>query len=216
MLAAPATWRSPSALHRLIVAWPTEHGFWGDGRMTTPERSTVGGVFEDREEAERAIDELRQAGFGDDQLGFVRRGADGAEASPEVYEDPTSLSGETGTRVEEDATGGALTGGIVGGLIGAAVAGLIPGIGPAVAGGILAATLGGAAVGAAAGGLAGVLIGLGIPEDEARYYEGEIRSGRTIVMVKADGRSREAAATLRRSGAYDVDRRGVAEPRHEQ
>jgi uncharacterized protein (TIGR02271 family) len=85
---------------------------------------------------------------------------------------------------------------------------LIPGFGPAIAGGILAATLGGAAIGAAAGGLLGALTGMGVPEEEARYYESEFQAGRIILTVQADGRRDEAINILRRYGAYDAASRG--------
>jgi uncharacterized protein (TIGR02271 family) len=74
-----------------------------------------------------------------------------------------------------------------------------------IAGGLLAGIVGGAAVGAAAGGLMGALVGsMGVPEEEARYYDQEFRSGRTIVTVKADGRYDEAQRILRQYDAYDV------------
>src|SRR5207248_5845370 len=84
---------------------------------------------------------------------------------------------------------------------------IIPGFGPAIAGGILTATIGGVVIGAAAGGLFGALIGLGVPEEEARYYEGEFQSGRTLVTVKADGRQQEAYNILHRNGGYDAGTR---------
>ena len=174
------------------------------------EHSTVVGVFEDREAAERAVGDLERSGFGGDQIGFARRDGERDEGA-RVYDDPTSLSDETGTRAEERAVGSAEVGGALGGLLGAAAALLIPGIGPAVAGGVLAATLGGAAAGAAAGGIAGALSGLGVPEHEARYYEGELHGGRTIVTVQAEGRAEEATAILSRHGAYDMATGG--EPR---
>jgi hypothetical protein len=73
-----------------------------------------------------------------------------------------------------------------------------------VAGGTLMAVLASAAAGAAAAGLAGALIGLGLPEDEANYFEGEIKAGRTLVTVKAEGRYDEALSLLRQSGGYDM------------
>jgi uncharacterized protein (TIGR02271 family) len=79
----------------------------------------------------------------------------------------------------------------------------LPAIGPAIAGGTLAAILASAATGAAAAGLAGALIGLGIPKEEAEYYEGELRAGRTIVTVQAGDRYDEAASILRRYDSYD-------------
>jgi hypothetical protein len=167
--------------------------------MATTERSTVVGIFEDRDAAAEAVNELQGAGFRDEEIGFARRGAEpeGGTAVPEGGE----------TRMGGGETTGALTGGAVGGLIGAAAAALIPGIGPVLAGGILASALGGAAVGAAAGGLLGALTGMGVPEEEARYYEGEFQAGRTLVAVRVDGRLGEATDILRRHGAYDVDTR---------
>jgi len=87
---------------------------------------------------------------------------------------------------------------------------LIPGIGPVVAGGILATALGGAAIGAAAGGLLGALTDMGVPEEDARYYDNEFQSGRTIVTVQAGNRSQEAWDILRSFGARDASNRGAA------
>jgi hypothetical protein len=56
-------------------------------------------------------------------------------------------------------------------------------------------------------GLAGALAGLGIPKEEAEFYEGELRTGRTIVTVTAPGHQQEAMAILRRHGAYDISSR---------
>ena len=175
--------------------------------MVTGERSTAVGVFERRADAERALSELRQAGFGEDELGIVApRGDAAADVDLEKYpRDPTELGQETGTRAEEQAVSGAVTGGAIGGVIGAAAALLIPGIGPVLAGGILAAALSGAATGAAVGGLVGAFSGLDVPEEEAHSYEREFRAGRTIVTARARGRYQEAVAILRRSGARDLD-----------
>lgn len=157
-----------------------------------PNRTTVVGVFSDRDDAERALDDLQAAGFREDQLGILTRGdgKTGAETGKR----------EAGTKAPE----GAATGAVVGGILGAAASLLIPGIGPVIAGGILAGVLGTAVIGAAAGGIIGALAGLGIPEEEARYYEGEFKAGRTIVTVKADSRYDEARSILRAAGAYDV------------
>lgn len=163
-------------------------------------RSTVVGVFEDPRQAERAVSELHRAGFTDDQVGLARR--DGQPASGET---------DTGAHTGESVATGAVAGGVLGGLLGAAAALLIPGIGPVIAGGILAASLGGAALGATAGGLLGALTSLGVPEEDARYYESEFQSGRTIVTVKAGDRSQEASGILRRHDAYDVETRPGAE-----
>src|SRR5256885_2709823 len=128
--------------------------------MTTTGRSTVVGVFEDRAAAERAIEELRQAGFNDDQIGYVVRDNRGTT---------DTVPGGQKTLAGEGAATGAISGGVVGGVLGAAAALLIPGFGPAIAGGILLATFGAAGIGALAGSIKGTLVSIGVPEEEARH-----------------------------------------------
>jgi uncharacterized protein (TIGR02271 family) len=169
------------------------------------QRSTVVGVFHDRARAEEAVQELHRAGFGDDQIGFAAREGEAPEGSGAIAE------GGDGGEAGEGAAKGAVSGGIIGGILGALATGLIPGVGPIIAGGLLAGLLGGAAVGAATGGLLGALTGsMGVPEDEARYYDEEFKSGRTLVTVRADGRYDEAQRILRGYGAYDVTSQGGA------
>ncbi|HEX3246541.1 MAG TPA: YsnF/AvaK domain-containing protein, partial [Chloroflexota bacterium] len=170
--------------------------------MKTSSRSTVVGVFPDRAGAERAIDDLKRSGFRDDQIGIAARDAEDREGSIRSTGEDKAGDAAGG------AAGGAVTGGVVGGVLGALAAGLIPGIGPVIAGGILAGVLGGAAVGAAAGGLIGALTGMGVSEDDARYYDEEFRGGRTLVTVKADDRYDEARGILHRHGGYDAESRG--------
>jgi hypothetical protein len=170
--------------------------------MTMEDRTAVVGVFEHREDADRAVDALRHAGFPDDRIGFAVRG--GGDAPEGATDAATAGAGE-------GAATGLLTGGVIGGLLGAAASGLIPGIGPVLAGGILASVLGGAAVGAAAGGLLGALMGMGVPEEEARYYQGEFEAGRIIVTVRANGRSADARSILDSHGANDVHGGSVRE-----
>jgi hypothetical protein len=161
------------------------------------QRNVVVAVFEDRQKAQRAIDELRLAGFREEQIGVAGR-------HPEFPSD--AYQGET--YAEEGAAAGVLSGAAVGGLWGIGIAaGLLPAIGPVIAGGTLAAIFASAATGAAVAGVAGALIGMGIPEEEARYYEGEFKAGRTVVTVQADGRSEEAVNVLRRHGSYDIESR---------
>src|SRR2546430_3510245 len=167
--------------------------------MTMTDRSTVVGVFELRSEADAAIYELQRAGFRDEQIGFIVRNEDTGAAT--TVEDGNTTEAAPGAAV------GAVSGGIIGGVIGAAAALLIPGLGPAIAGGILVTVLGGAAIGAAAGGIVGALVGMGVPEEEARYYEGEFHSGRTLVTVRADGRQQEAINILHHNGGYDAGTR---------
>jgi uncharacterized membrane protein len=166
--------------------------------MTTMQRAVVVGVFTERSRAEEAIDELHRAGFTDQQIGFIVRNATTFDMADETTADST-----TGAAV------GAVSGGVVGGLLGAASALLIPGLGLALAGGILAATLGGAALGAVAGGFVGALIALGIPEEEAHYYQRELSTGRTVVIVNTLERYPEAMEILRHNGAYDASTRQV-------
>lgn len=164
---------------------------------TTNERSAVVGVFEDGEQARRAVEELRRAGFRDEDVGAIVREGD-------VSDNPDLPAGDTGTKMEEAAVGGVIAGGAAGGLLGALATLAIPGIGPVAAAGILAATLGGAALGATTGGLLGALIGMGIPEEDAKAYERELMIGRTLVVVRAGGRYAEAIGLLRRHGAQDT------------
>ena len=165
-------------------------------------RSTVAATFDDRDDAERAINALKDAGFSRDQIGVALRDR---TAQGKLVED-------TGTKAAEGAVSGALGGGLLGGIIGFLVGVgtlAIPGIGPVVAGGVLASALGGAGgtaaagagIGAVAGGLVGFLVGLGIPEEEARYFESGFRAGRTLVTVNAGaGRATEAVDILRAHG----------------
>jgi hypothetical protein len=168
-------------------------------------RSTVAATFEDRDDAERAINALKDAGYGADQIGVALRDR---TAQGELAE-------ETGTKAAEGAVSGALGGGLLGGLVGWLVgigALAIPGIGPVVAGGALATAFGlaggtavaGAGIGAAAGGLLGALVGMGIPEEEAKYHEQGFRSGRTLVTVNTGSRSATEAADILRAFGGDI------------
>ena len=162
--------------------------------MNQTQQAAVVGVFADRQSAQSAVNELRRVGFREDQIGVLSRGE----------HDTVVQTDGSGSKWAEGAAAGAATGAGVGALwaLGLA-AGVLPAIGPVIAGGILASVLAGAAGGAAAGGLIGALIGLGVPEEEAHYYESEFRSGRTVVTVRADGRRDEARAILSRFGGYD-------------
>ncbi len=164
-------------------------------------QDVVVGVFENRVDAERAVDDLRSLGFDDEQLGFAVRDL-GDSSEPQQPTHPES----SGDRAEEEreTAGGVVAGGVVGGVLGAIATGLIPGVGPVLAAGLLAGIVGGAAVGAAAGGLIGSLVSLGIPEEEARYYQQAFESGRAVLTVKAGPRADKATEVLRRYGAHDV------------
>lgn len=162
--------------------------------LTIVEQATVVGVFTNRADAQRAVKELKRAGFRDEEIGIATR--DGPPSSG-----PSGLS--DGDRVAAAATAGAIAGGAGGALWGIGIAaGLLPGLGPVIAGGTLAAILASAATGAAAAGLAGALIGLGLSEEEAEHYQTEFNAGRTIVTVHATGeRFLEAQDILNRTGS---------------
>ena len=168
---------------------------------TVSRRPVVIGVFDNRDQAERAIDELRAAGFHRDQLGMALKGE--VDVQNAIDRGEEAAEGGTG------AVGGAVTGGLAGGLIGAALTGLIPGVGPAIAAGSLAAIIAGAAAGAAVGGLTGILIDMGVTEEEARDYNREFMAGRTIVTVRPDERYPEAEAILSRNGGQNVRTSGT-------
>jgi hypothetical protein len=172
---------------------------FSEEKLMRAQRSTIIGVFEDRQQADRAVDELRRAGFRDDQIGVAMRYDEGE------FEGEDAVDSAEGTRAGTGAVTGALAGLGFGALAGLGVlSGVIPVIGPAIAGGTLGIILTNAAAGAGIGGLVGALAGAGIPEDEAHYYQGEFEAGRTIVTVQADGRADEARAILRRYNAYDM------------
>jgi hypothetical protein len=168
--------------------------------MAVTNHATVVGVFRDRESARAAVNELRRLGFEESQIGILGR-----------EPDARTLTGETATGTAEASKWeeGAATGVAAGAGIGALwalgmAAGVLPAIGPVIAGGVLASVLASAAGAAAVGGIVGALVGLGIPEEEARYYEGEFTSGRTLVTVRAPGRYEEAEEVLGRYGGYNV------------
>jgi len=159
------------------------------------ERALVG-VFDDRLRAEEAVDALHQAGFAHDKIGYAIRGADAVAGGMIVDAD--------GAKDAKGAVAGAVTGGVVGGVLAAAISLLIPGVGPVVAGGILASFFGGAVAGTAVGGILGAMTGLGVSEQEARYYENQFQEGKAIVAVKPGARSADAADILVRFGGRNV------------
>lgn len=167
-----------------------------DESMSIVAQPMVIGVFEKREKAEEALEDLRRAGFTDQQIGFLYRHLDTQESEKKIS-----------TESALGAAAGAIGGGALSSFLTAAAISAIPGVGPAIAGGIIFAALGGAALGAMAGGFVGMLIGMGVPEDEAQYYQGELEHGRTIVTVKSDERYDEARQVLKQHGAYDATER---------
>lgn len=110
--------------------------------------------------------------------------------------------------VEAPTRTGIVAGGVIGGMLGAAAALLLPGIGPIVAGGVLASIFGGGAIGSVAGGFLGAFTGMGVPAEQAHYYEREIKAGRTILTVHTAERQQEVTDILRQNGAHDVQAHG--------
>lgn len=156
--------------------------------METQQERTIFAVFSNRNDAQSAVRELVEAGFGADNIGMAMqdRTEEDEVAEVEHIED-----------MQDDATSGAVAGvaggGIAGGVLGAGAALLIPGVGPVVAAGILAA---GVAAGAFAGGLYGPFMSMGATEEEAKYYDEQFRSGATILTVHPGDREAEARAIL--------------------
>ena len=156
---------------------------------TTP---AIVGVFSDRSKAQKAVSELRSAGFSETEIGLVTQNTDG---------DNGVMHDGDGNNAAEGAAVGAAAGIGVGALWALGIAaGVLPAIGPAIAGGIFASILASAASGAAVGGIVGALVGLGIPEEEAKFYESEVKAGRTIVTVTTDNRMAEVVDILERNG----------------
>jgi len=162
----------------------------GPGKVTPTHGPTIVGIFTDRSQAERAIQDLKAAGFTEEQIGVAM-----LDRSEE-----RQLIEDTGSTTAEAAATGALSGGVIGGLIGLLGSLLLPGAGPLVVGGVLASTLAGVGIGAAAGGLIGALMSMGVPEADARHFDSGLRSGAVLVTVTAGDRLPEGLAVLERHG----------------
>ena len=122
---------------------------------------------------------------------------------------------EKNTKAPEGATTGATTGGVIGGALGL-LAGIgmlaIPGLGPFIAAGPIMGALAGVGAGAAAGGIIGTLVGMGMPEYEAKRYEGRVKNGGILVSVHCETSElvSEAKDILKSSGAEDISSAGEA------
>lgn len=116
---------------------------------------------------------------------------------------------EAHTKAPEGATAGAVSGGAVGGVLGllAGIGALaIPGVGPLIAAGPILAALSGIAVGATVGGVTGALVGMGIPEVEARVYEGKVKNGNILIAVHTDDsdHTKRIREIFENAGAEDI------------
>ncbi len=148
-------------------------------------------VFVDRGHAAKAADELRRAGFEEQDLGFAMQQRTGMGAA-----DPKRQGKRTGDH--RSGPGGSGTVAVLAGLLGEAAAGLAAGVGPIFAGGILSGLVSGTP--AATSGIANGLVEAGIPEDEAAWHERAIEQGRVLLVVAAGTRRDEAAAMFERAG----------------
>lgn len=165
--------------------------------------TAVFGIFGSRIAAERCIDNLIAAQFRSDDISVLAPDQDATR----------ELATEKNTKAPEGATTGAVSGGVVGGTLGllAGIGALaIPGLGPFIAAGPIMATLAGVGVGAAGGGLIGALVGMGIPEYEAKRYEGRVKNGGILVSVHCDNSDwvSRAKEVLKQSGADDISSAG--------
>jgi len=157
------------------------------------------GLLSSRVQAETLVGELQRAGFSNNDISVLLSDKEGTR----------DFAHEQNTKAPEGAVAGASAGGAIGGTLGllAGIGALaIPGVGPLIAAGPIMAALSGAAAGAAVGGLTGALVGMGIPEVEAKQYEGKVKSGAILLSVHvedADERTR-AKRILESGGATDV------------
>jgi hypothetical protein len=161
--------------------------------------TAVFGIYQTRAAAEECVDALRQAGF---------RGADISALFPDNT-GTKDFAHEKNTKAPEGATTGASSGAVIGGVLGWLVgvgALAIPGIGPFIAAGPIVAALAGAGAVGVAGGIVGALVGFGIPEYEAKRYEGRVKHGGILLSVHCDDSTwvRRAEEVLKRTGAEEI------------
>src|SRR6476660_6988686 len=167
--------------------------------------TAVFGIYPAYASVESAVDALRAGGF---------RSTDISVLFPENV-GTKDFAHEKGTKAPEGATTGAGTGAVAGGALGwlAGIGALaIPGVGPLIAAGPIMAALAGMGVGGVVGGITGALVGMGIPEYEAKRYEGRIKDGGILLSVHSDNSewTKKAKEILERTGAEDVSSTGEA------
>jgi len=156
-------------------------------------------------QASTIVDQLKTAGFSNNDISVLFPDKAGTK----------DFAHEQHTKAPEGAAAGAGTGGVLGGAFGwlVGIGSLaIPGLGPFIAAGPILAALSGAAAGAAIGGLSGALIGMGIPEYEAKRYEGKVKEGNLLISVHTeDSTERDRAKDIfTRAGAEDISYTGEA------
>src|SRR3954471_2017723 len=163
------------------------------------------GIYPNRASVENAVDTLKAEGFRNTDISILFPDNEGTK----------DFAHEKNTKAPEGTATGAGTGALLGGGLGwlAGIGALaIPGLGPFIAAGPIMATLAGAGVGGALGGVTGALIGMGIPEYEAKRYEGRVKEGGILLSVHSDNSewTRKAKEILERTGAENVSSTGEA------
>jgi len=161
--------------------------------------TAVFGIYPSYANVESGVDGLKAAGFSNRDISVLFPESAGSK----------DFAHEKGTKAPEGATTGAGTGVVLGGVMGwllgvGALA--IPGLGPFIAAGPIMAALAGAGVGGTVGGIAGALVGMGIPEYEAKRYEGRVKDGGILLSVHSDSSelTKRAKMILEATGAQDI------------
>jgi hypothetical protein len=168
-------------------------------------KTAVFGIYPTVNAAERAVDAMIHAGFDSSTVSVLIPS----------QESEADFAHEKHTKAPEGTATGATTGGVLGGALGLMVgigALAIPGLGPFIAAGPIMTTLAGIGVGGTVGGLVGALVGMGLPEYEARRYEGRLKEGGVLLSVHCDTADeiRRAKGLLTGTGATDVAAVGEA------
>jgi hypothetical protein len=173
--------------------------------------TSVYGIYRTHAQAEQGVDLLRQRGFRSSDVSALLQDNVGTR----------EFAHKKDTKAPEGATAGATTGVVLGGTLGwLASAGslAIPGVGPFIAAGPIVAMLAGAGAGGVTGGIIGALIGMGIPEYEAKRYEGHVKDGGILVSIHCDSSDwvKRAKEVLEQSGAIEIGSSGEASAASEQ
>jgi len=162
-------------------------------------KTAVFGIYPNPASAEMAVDQLVAAGYSNQAVSVLMADAETAR----------DFAHEKNTKAPEGTAIGVGTGGVIGGTLGllAGIGALaIPGVGPLIAAGPIMAALAGLGVGGAVGGLVGALVGMGIPEYEAKRYEGRVKNGGVLLSVHCDTSEEihQAKEILKATGAEDI------------
>ncbi len=165
--------------------------------------TAVFGLFPSTSQAERGVDMLTNSGFRSDDISVL---APDAKTTKD-------FATEKNTKAPEGTATGATAGGAIGGTLGllAGIGALaIPGLGPFIAAGPIMGALAGLGAGAATGGLIGALVGMGLPEYEAKRYEGHMKDGGVLLSVHCDNSDwvGKAKDILKSAGAHDISSSG--------